>query len=694
MGIIKKMGILNEREHILAGEGEMAELIRTFDWSRSPLGAIQDWPQSLITTINIILNSKFPMFLWWGDDLIQFYNDAYRPSLGESGKHPLALGQKGELCWNEIWDIIKPLIDQVLITGKPTWNEDQLIPIFRNGHVEDVYWTFGYSAVYDESGKIKGVLVVCNETTQKTLNTKTLKENKIQLEMALAAVEISQLNFQKMVVQAPVAMCILEGPEFIVVVANKFMCEIWTKKKDEVINIPVFKIFPEAKQQGLETLLQSVYFSGERCTAYEMPLIFTRNGQLETVYLNFVYEALKNSEEKITGIMSIATDVTPQVLARMKIEESEQEFRLLADSLPHIVWTATPEGNVDYYNKQWYDFTEFIKEDGDEGWISIIHPDDVQLCLDKYINSIKTGEPYSIEYRFKDLKKGGYRWFLGKAQAIKDAEGKIIKWFGSCTDIDVQKSFSEKLEQKVTERTLELQKMNGELQNFAYVASHDLQEPMRKIQTYADRILQKDQPTLSDAGKEHFRRLQLSANRMQTLINDLLDYSRTNNSDFKIELIDLNILLEEVTSEIRDVISEKHAIIEINKLCLAHVIPFQFRQVVHNLLGNSLKFARHNIPPHIMVFSEFKLGKDTGLESLEEEIEYCHIRFSDNGIGFAPEYKTRIFEMFQRLNGRSEYEGTGIGLAIVNKIIENHKGVITANSELGKGATFDIYLPN
>lgn len=152
----------------LAGGGEMGERTRQHDWSRTVIGAPDHWSKSLRSTVATILSSRFPMFLWWGQDLIQFYNDAYRPSLGNEGKHPGALGQKGKDCWPEIWDIIYPLISQVLTTGQATWSEDQLVPIYRNGAIEDVYWTFGYSPVRDDDETIRGVLVICTELPKRS----------------------------------------------------------------------------------------------------------------------------------------------------------------------------------------------------------------------------------------------------------------------------------------------------------------------------------------------------------------------------------------------------------------------------------------------------------------------------------------------------------------------------------------------
>jgi PAS domain S-box-containing protein len=174
----------------LKGGGEMGQLIRELDWSKTVLGNPAGWSQSLLTTLSIILNSKFPMFLFWGPELIQFYNDAYRPSLGNDGKHPKALGQRGEDCWQEIWPFIKPIIDKLMAGGEAAWHEDQLLPIYRNNQLEDVYWTFSYSKVMDETGKPAGVLVICNETTDKIVSFKNIETAKNELEFAIEAADL------------------------------------------------------------------------------------------------------------------------------------------------------------------------------------------------------------------------------------------------------------------------------------------------------------------------------------------------------------------------------------------------------------------------------------------------------------------------------------------------------------------------
>ena len=242
-------------------------------------------------------------------------------------------------------------------------------------------------------------------------------------------------------------------------------------------------------------------------------------------------------------------------------------------------------------------------------------------------------------------------------------------------------------------RAAELISANKELQAFTYISSHDLQEPLRKIQTFATFILEKENQNLSEKGKYYFQRMQGAAGRMQQLIEDLLAFSRINTIERKFKKTDLNIILEEVKTELKDTIEEKHATIEATELCPANIIPFQFRQLMHNLISNALKFSLPDVPSHIIIKSRIIKGSKLNNEKLSPKKNYYHITVKDNGIGFEPHFCERIFEVFQKLHSKEVYGGTGIGLAIVKKIVENHNGIITATSELNKGATFDIYIP-
>ncbi|PWB21839.1 PAS domain-containing sensor histidine kinase [Flavobacterium sp. HTF] len=796
----------------LSKGGEMGALMRAKDWDQTLIGPVDKWPQSLRTTLGILLNSKFPMFLFWGEELICFYNDAYRPSLGNDGKHPSILGQKGEEGWPEIWDFIKPLIDQVLIEGEATWHEDQFLPIYRNGKIEDVYWTFSYSPVNDESGQTAGVLVICNETTGKVKMVKEL--------------EASTTRYRTNLLQTPSAMCVFRGPEYKVEIVNTLMLELWERKEHEVLNKPIFEALPEAANQGLEEILLNVYTTGERYIASERLVRLLRKGEIVDTYINIVYEALKEHDGIISGIVAVANDVTVQVEARKKVEDaeerarlageiaeiatwdldvpnqaliysenlatifghdkssklirsdlhkqihpddfyilqraykmalqtsvykyesriikpdnsiawirahgkiffdennvplkmigtvmditdeknrqqilmkSEEKFRLLADSMPQHVWTSDALGNLNYFNQSVYTYAGLSPEAVDKNdWLKIVHPDDREANINAWMEAVNSGNDFLFEHRFR-RHDGQYRWQQSHATAQKDEEGNIQMWVGTSTDIQDQKDFTNKLEREVSERTAQLEiknkdliNMNIELQSFAYISSHDLQEPLRKIQTFASRLADLDEQNISAKAKTYLNRIEVSAKRMQTLIQDLLTYSRTNSAERVFVKTNLDEIAEEVTSDFSERIEETNAIVNFHPLGEITVIPFQFRQLLHNLIGNALKFSKKDEAPYIEITAKRVLGSDLGIRvNYPERIYYC-LKIADNGIGFDAEYSERIFEVFQRLNTESEFSGTGIGLAIVKKIVENHKGIITAHSEKGKGATFEIYIP-
>jgi len=234
-------------------------------------------------------------------------------------------------------------------------------------------------------------------------------------------------------------------------------------------------------------------------------------------------------------------------------------------------------------------------------------------------------------------------------------------------------------------RAAELIIANKELLAFTYVCSHDLQEPLRKIQTFVSVILEKECKNLTDNGKFNFTRIQSAAGRMQQLIEDLLAFSRISTTDRKFEKMDLHVIIDAVQTELKDTIRGKNAIIEASNLSIVNIIHFQFRQLIHNLISNALKFSRADIPPHIIINCRTVKGNKTNDERLTAGKDYSHLTVKDNGIGFESRFSQRIFDVFQRLHSNEDYPGTGIGLAIVKKIVENHNGFIVATSELGGG---------
>lgn len=250
-----------------------------------------------------------------------------------------------------------------------------------------------------------------------------------------------------------------------------------------------------------------------------------------------------------------------------------------------------------------------------------------------------------------------------------------------------------KTEKKIERQNEDLVKMNKELESFNYISSHDLQEPLRKIQIFSSQIIEKDHNNISEKGKELFQRIQNSAFKMQTLIQDLLAYSRTNVADRKFEITDVEKIVEEVKEDLKEELKQTNGSIDIGTMCKIKIIPFQFRQLIYNLVSNSLKFSKQGIAPEIKIKSEINTGAFFNNEKLEKDLTYCHISVADNGIGFEEQYNEKIFEVFQRLHRKNEYKGTGIGLAIVKKIVDNHNGRITVQSVPDKGTTFHIYIP-
>jgi two-component system, sensor histidine kinase len=246
----------------------------------------------------------------------------------------------------------------------------------------------------------------------------------------------------------------------------------------------------------------------------------------------------------------------------------------------------------------------------------------------------------------------------------------------------------------VNEMTQQLVRSNLELGQFAHVASHDLQEPLRKIQSFGERITAKDGDKLSAETKDYFLRMKNAANRMQVLIDNLLSYSRINKSEINLQKVDLNQLLSRTKEELQDVIEEKKALIMHDRLPVLMVTEFQFQQLFSNLLSNSIKYqVAGKIPEVKITYEKIRAQSDGAVDAVNGQVGFHKICVTDNGIGFEQEYAERIFGLFQRLHGRSEYTGTGIGLTICRKIVQNHNGFITATGKPGQGSTFEILVP-
>ena len=317
-------------------------------------------------------------------------------------------------------------------------------------------------------------------------------------------------------------------------------------------------------------------------------------------------------------------------------------------------------------------------------FLSFIHPDDLQQVISNGEQTAQTGELVETPYRIIS-KKGVVKYFRSSGRFVGDSENRML--IGTVQDISEDVKASKTLKNK----NIELENTNTELASFSYVASHDLQEPLRKIQGFSKRIIDQDGENLSSTTKDYFDRINAAAKRMQNLIESLLSYSRTNVVEVKFEKTDLNQILIEVQSTLQEIIAQKNVIIETQQLPTLNALPIQMQQLFLNLINNAIKYSKPNVAPHIKITAE-KVNINETIEGVKQNGVFWKIVFSDNGIGFEQQYEPKIFEVFQRLHGKTEYEGTGIGLAICKKIVQAHNGSISATGQVGIGATFTFLL--
>jgi PAS domain S-box-containing protein len=394
------------------------------------------------------------------------------------------------------------------------------------------------------------------------------------------------------------------------------------------------------------------------------------------------------------------------------LRKSLRRFQSLTEAIPQMVWTTDPAGRVTYFNRRWQEYTGLTAEpDRETGWAGVAHPEDADRLTTGWRLAVHSGaDHFSQEFRLRRAADGAYRWMLSSAVPLRDEAGATVEWVGTLTDIDDQKRQADRLERMVRDRTAaleeanaalrqeveerkrtqaELQRSNDELDKFAYVASHDLQEPLRKIQAFGDRLRVKYRDHLPDGARDYVDRMLASAGRMRRLIDDLLAFSRVTTQARPFEPVDLGDVLRDVLSDLDVRIEKTRGRIDVGPLPTIDADPSQIRQLFQNLLVNALKFHRPGVPPVVAVRGEVvaEPGPD-GPNPLT-----CRVSVRDNGIGFDEKYLGRIFQVFQRLHGRNEYEGTGVGLAICRKIAERHGGSITATSRPGDGATFVVTLP-
>lgn len=437
--------------------------------------------------------------------------------------------------YDQTYRLVNPLSGQVrYVRSMSRVVIDDGVPIFLNGIVQDV--------------------------TSEMLSKKELEE--------------SENNLRNMILQAPVAICILKGPRFVIDIANNAMLELWNKTAEEAQGKGMFEVLPETREQGYEEALNAVLHTGKQIHSKEVPFAPLKNGIPVPVLIDFSLEPLRNADGRVYGVLGMAIEVTDQVNARRKIEQ------LVAE----------------------------------------------------------------------------------RTSALEQSNER-------------------------------LQRSNADLEQFAYIASHDLQEPLRKVMLFIEMLRSSLQQGSREDAEKYFEKIEYSAARMQALIRDVLAYSQLSKPQGGHVQTDLNGIIEDMLSDYELLVSQTGACVDSQALPTIEAIPLQMTQLFSNLLSNALKFVHAGRQPLITIRARPVPEQELQSTQANHHLPYWEISFHDNGIGFGQEHASKIFLIFQRLHGANEYAGTGIGLALCKKIAQNHHGDIRAFSEPGSGTTFTIMLP-
>ncbi|MDO1444752.1 PAS domain S-box protein [Rhodocytophaga aerolata] len=398
------------------------------------------------------------------------------------------------------------------------------------------------------------------------------------------------------------------------------------------------------------------------------------------VFMNAI--PYKNEQNEIIKWFGTTTDIHEQQLTLEALTEARRQFQFLAEFIPQIVWRTEANGNHDYFNQRWYDYTGLSYEESkNKGWSLVLHPDDYGRTQEVWNHSLASGNSYEMEYRFRKH-DGTYRWFLARALPIRDIEGNIIKWFGTCTDIHDQIEAVARLESSQQELSLknqELNRINNDLDNFIYTASHDLKAPISNLEGLINLLEMKMDTKLQAPVKRIIELIGVSVGKLKRTIVDLTEITKVQKElHAEAEPVDLEVALRDVKTDVAQLIAESDASIQAHfEVPTIRFARKNIRSILYNLLTNALKYRSPDRRVQI------------NIRTIQQD-SYILLSFADNGLGIQADQIEKIFLMFKRVH--THVEGSGIGLYIVKRIIENNGGKIEVESEPGKGTTFNMYF--
>jgi PAS domain S-box-containing protein len=675
----------------LAGGGEMGALTRAYDWSAAPVGTPDAWPQSLRTAVRILLNTNHPMFIWWGPELTQFYNDAYRQTMGPE-RHPSALGQHGRDCWAEIWPIIGPQIEQVMSGGGATWHDNQLIPVTRHGRLEQVWWTYGFSPI-DEADGVGGVLVVCRDVTKEHLASEALREREAELARVQQIGRIGGLE-----VDLRTGFRNRRSPEYLLIHG------LPPDAVNETHEDWVRRIHPDDRE-ATEKKFRDAVAGDVREYSVQYRIIRPSDGELRWISVKSTIE--RDENDKAVRLVGAHSDITEQVEAERALRQSEEEHRKLADQLASLnatlaerveektrerdrIWNVSQDlllvadrnGIWQTVNPAWtrtLGWSEAELLNRTSQWLE--HPDDggVTRAHVKKLTANTTTVRFESRFRHRD---GSYRWLSWTGVSDED------RIYAVARDVTAEKAATDRL--KATEEALrQSQKMEAVGQLTGGIA-HDFNNLLTGIVGSLDLMQTRLEQGRTENVTRYINAAMTSANRAAALTHRLLAFARR--QPLIPKAVDANALVVSLEDLLRRTIGETIDLDIVASAGLWFTLcdPNQLESALLNLAIN----ARDAMPDGGKLTIATANARIDGIDADTPALlpgDYIRIDVSDTGTGMSPEVAARAFDPF--FTTKPIGQGTGLGLSMIYGFARQSNGHVLIDSTQGAGTSVILYLP-
>ncbi|MEH2281421.1 MAG: PAS domain S-box protein [Nostoc sp.] len=601
----------------------------------------------------------------------RFNNRAYEEWFG----HPAE-----EVYGKHLWEVLgesaylmlRPYVEQVLAGEQVTFESE--IP-YKDGGTR--YINAIYVPQFNKQGIVDGYAALITDISKQQAALRDRNQ-------AEAALRESEARFRQMTDTAPVLVW-MSGTDKLCNYFNKPWLDFTGRTlEQEMGNGWAENVHPDDFQRCLDTYINAFDARQKFTMEYRLRRF---DGEHRWILDTGVPRLAPTGE--FLGYIGTCVDIHDRKLAEKALRDSEERYRILTEVSPQAIWMGDRDGGISYCNQYWLDYTGLTMEQtSGYGWIDAIHPDDRDRVFKTSMQAVANGINYEVEIRFRQVSDDSYRWHIVRGLPFRDAVGQIIKWVGIASDIHDRKvaeaalqQLNEMLEQRIQERTVQLEAANKELESFSYSVSHDLRAPLRHIAGFIELLQKRHSSTsLDQTSQRYLKIIAETAKQAGILIDELLTFSRMGRSEMRY----INLNMEELVQEVkRDLITETQGRTihwHIESLPEVQGDPSMLRLVLRNLMGNAVKYTQTQNPAEITV----------GSTDDQNEVVFF---VRDNGVGFNMQYVHKLFGVFQRLHSNPKFEGTGVGLANVQRIIHRHNGRVWAEAVVDSGATFYFSLP-